>query len=421
MSPESKIYPLKLVLMSATLRVEDFTSGKRLFHNPPPVIEVPTRQYPVTIHFSKRTEIVDYIGQAYKKVISIHKRLLPGGVLVFVTGQREVQYLCQKLRKASRELVMRHNQSNVENESDELPEMNSVEGVDMKEIDEACGVGENQACQQTDRFSSYDDDQYDVGGDESDFSYDSESDSDLETIGNNGDSTDHENSADGHISGVLSDAGTFSSLKAAFEALAGKVSASSHSNRSAETNPANLEGGKVAANPNVLDKKGTDNGVSLGPMRVLPLYAMLPAAAQLRVFQEVKEGERLVIVATNVAETSLTIPGIKYVVDTGREKVKNYNSSNGMETYEIQWISKASAAQRAGRAGRTGPGHCYRIYSSAVFNNIFPDFALAEICKIPVDGVVLLMKSIGIDKVCSHKTVLFSFFFPGGVRVFVTC
>lgn len=117
-------------------------------------------------------------------------------------------------------------------------------------------------------------------------------------------------------------------------------------------------------------------------------------------FKEIKEGERLVVVATNVAETSLTIPGIKYVVDTGREKVKKYNSSNGVETYEVQWISKASAAQRAGRAGRTGPGRCYRLYSSAVFN-IFPDFSIAEILRVSLDGVVLLVKSMGVPEVIS--------------------
>ncbi|XP_031371531.1 ATP-dependent RNA helicase DEAH13 [Punica granatum] len=398
-SPESKIYPLKLVLMSATLRVEDFSSGKRLFRYPPPVIEVPTRQYPVTIHFSKRTEIVDYIGQAYKKVISIHKRLPPGGVLVFVTGQREVEYLCQKLRKASRELVMRSNHRNAENESDAVPEMNLVEGIDMNEIDEAYQIGDNH--QQTDRFSSYDDDQYDIREDESDVPNDSESESDFETVDANGVSGDDKTSADGNLSGVLNNEGTLSSLKAAFDALAGKVSASSNSNTANKTDPVALQEVPDAVNPNILEEKGGKNGASNGPMRVLPLYAMLPTAAQLHVFQEVNEGERLVIVATNVAETSLTIPGIKYVVDTGREKVKNYNSSNGMETYEIKWISKASAAQRAGRAGRTGPGHCYRLYSSAVFHNIFPDFALAEISKIPVDGVVLLMKSMGIDKVAN--------------------
>lgn len=97
-----------------------------------------------------------------------------------------------------------------------------------------------------------------------------------------------------------------------------------------------------------------------------------------------KEGERLVVVATNVAETSLTIPGIKYVVDSGREKVKKHDPSNGTEEYGIEWISKASAAQRAGRSGRTGPGHCYRLYSSAVFTNLFPQFSTAEISKVPL-------------------------------------
>ncbi|PKI70333.1 hypothetical protein CRG98_009213 [Punica granatum] len=310
-SPESKIYPLKLVLMSATLRVEDFSSGKRLFRYPPPVIEVPTRQYPVTIHFSKRTEIVDYIGQAYKKVISIHKRLPPGGVLVFVTGQREVEYLCQKLRKASRELVMRSNHRNAENESDAVPEMNLVEGIDMNEIDEAYQIGDNH--QQTDRFSSYDDDQYDIREDESDVPNDSESESDFETVDANGVSGDDKTSADGNLSGVLNNEGTLSSLKAAFDALAGKVSASSNSNTANKTDPVALQEVPDAVNPNILEEKGGKNG----------------------------------------------------------------------------------------RAGRTGPGHCYRLYSSAVFHNIFPDFALAEISKIPVDGVVLLMKSMGIDKVAN--------------------
>ena len=99
------IFPLKIMLMSATSQV-DFNSG-RLFHSPPPVINVPTRQFLVTVHFSKRTEIADYIGQAYKKLIAIHKKLSLGGILAFVVGQREVEYLCRKLRKASREPMAR--------------------------------------------------------------------------------------------------------------------------------------------------------------------------------------------------------------------------------------------------------------------------------------------------------------------------
>uniref|UniRef100_A0A5B7BJH8 RNA helicase n=1 Tax=Davidia involucrata TaxID=16924 RepID=A0A5B7BJH8_DAVIN len=400
-SPESKISPLKLVLMSATLRVEDFVSGRRLFHNPPPVIEVPTRQYPVTIHFSKRTEIVDYIGQAYKKVLSIHKRLPAGGILVFVTGQREVEYLCRKLRKASREIVENSSKGNVGNEVSAVSEENPIEEYDMKEINEAFGMQGNSGHQQTDRFSSYDEDHGYLDEDESDSSYDSGTDSDLEEVGDDGNLLNQKPlEADGNLADIFGEDGSLASLKVAFEALAGKstIRPNSEGKQVVSVTP---EGCSNQSNSSLGEKMDRSSGLCAGSMCVLPLYAMLPASAQLRVFEEIKEGERLVVVATNVAETSLTIPGIKYVVDTGREKVKNYNSSNGMETYEVQWISKASAAQRAGRAGRTGPGHCYRLYSSAVFNNIFPDFSIAEISKIPVDGVVLLMKSMGISKVAN--------------------
>ncbi|VFQ68648.1 unnamed protein product [Cuscuta campestris] len=364
-SSEEKIYPLKLVLMSATLRVEDFVASGRVFHDPPPVIEVPTRQYPVTTHFSKRTEIVDYVGQAYKKVLSIHKRLPAGGILVFVTGQREVEFLCRKLRQASKDIIKKN--GNLENES--LPILRPGEENDMEEISKAFEVNKSSNLEITERFNSYNEDYPDACADESDCSYDSEDDSDLEY------SSDFDDQLNQN---PLESDGILDSLKAAFDALSAKKALVS--NTASESNTRSVP-------------------PCVGPMCVLPLYAMLPASAQLRVFEEVKEGERLVVVATNVAETSLTIPGIKYVVDTGREKVKKYNLSNGMEMFEVQWISKASASQRAGRAGRTGPGHCYRLYSSAVFNDIFAPFSDAEILKVPVDGVVLLMKSMHIDKV----------------------
>ncbi|PIN24158.1 DEAH-box RNA helicase [Handroanthus impetiginosus] len=394
---DNRIYPLKLVLMSATLRVEDFVSGRRIFHDPPPVIEVPTRQYPVTIHFSKKTEIIDYVGQAFKKVLAIHKRLPPGGILVFVTGQREVEYLCQRLRRASREIVAKAVKGN--NEASSISEEKPPEENDMKEISEAFEVQGNSGHVITERFGSYVEEDLEVlSEDESDICYDSSEDSDLEFF------SDDENESkpvesDGKLLDILGAEGTLTSLKSAFEALAGKNASGSCTEVKDVVQTA--EGGPSRSNSIVQRNVEKDKGFPTGPMRVLPLYAMLPASSQLRVFEYVKDGERLVVVATNVAETSLTIPGIKYVVDTGREKVKNYNSSNGMETYEIQWISKASAAQRAGRAGRTGPGHCYRLYSSAVFNNLFPDFSSAEISKVPVDGVVLLMKSMHIGKVAN--------------------
>ncbi|XP_008451537.1 ATP-dependent RNA helicase DEAH13 isoform X1 [Cucumis melo] len=388
-SLEDMIFPLKLVLMSATLRVEDFISGGRLFHVSPPIIEVPTRQFPVTVHFSKRTDIVDYIGQAYKKVLAIHKKLPPGGILVFVTGQREVENLCKKLREASKKLMKKTSERNGENNNG-IVETNSIQNLDMNEINEAFEDREF-SIEQTDRFSSFDKDEFDINDDVSDASYNSGSDSELEF---NEDAMSDE--TDGHLTDVIMDDASMSSLKAAFDALDRKNALDLDKRQVDHTTDEDLSSKQCVS---ARLKENVEFGFPVGALHVLPLYAMLPAAAQLRVFEEVKEGERLVVVATNVAETSLTIPGIKYVVDTGREKVKTYNSSNGIENYEVQWISKASAAQRAGRAGRTGPGHCYRLYSSAVFSNTLPDFSLAEIAKIPVDGVVLLMKSMGISKV----------------------
>jgi ATP-dependent RNA helicase DHX37/DHR1 len=95
---EGAIKPLRIVIMSATLRIEDFASNTSLFATPPPVIHVPARQHPVTMHFSRKT-VGDYVQEAYKKVCKIHARLPPGGVLVFMTGQAEIMQLCRRLEK----------------------------------------------------------------------------------------------------------------------------------------------------------------------------------------------------------------------------------------------------------------------------------------------------------------------------------
>ncbi|PIA57500.1 hypothetical protein AQUCO_00600312v1 [Aquilegia coerulea] len=391
-NPENIISPLKLVIMSATLRVEDFVSQRNLFLEPPPVIEVPARQFPVSIHFSKRTEIVDYMGQAYKKVMAIHKRLPAGGILVFVTGQREVEHLCKRLRKISRQLTYIKSKRETENEVNVASETNSIpQDANMKDISEAFEI-HDPTHRQIDRFGVSEEDSDNSDADDSYTSDDSGTESDLTIDG------DSDDDVGGSLGNESSEAGSLSALKAAFEALAGKNPPKCDSEVLGHSETLVTEG-RSESSPSISEKKRGPSGLSVGGLHVLPLYAMLPAASQLRVFGKVKDGERLVVVATNVAETSITIPGIKYVVDTGRQKVKKYNSTNGMETYEIQWISKASAAQRAGRAGRTGPGHCYRLYSSAVFSNIFSDFSSAEISKVPVDGVVLLLKSMGIDKV----------------------
>ncbi|KAG8736516.1 putative ATP-dependent RNA helicase dhr2 [Ceratobasidium sp. 414] len=103
---------------------------------------------------------------------------------------------------------------------------------------------------------------------------------------------------------------------------------------------------------------------------VCPMYAALPTHQQTRIFQPPPKGERKVILSTNIAETSITIPGVKYVIDSGMCKEKGYQSRNagtGVETLTLRPISKSSAIQRAGRAGREGPGLCFRLYTEQAY------------------------------------------------------
>lgn len=92
------------------------------------------------------------------------------------------------------------------------------------------------------------------------------------------------------------------------------------------------------------------------PLAILPIYSQLPADLQAKIFQRSENNARKVVVATNIAETSLTVDGIMYVIDTGYCKLKVYNPRIGMDALQVTPISQANANQRSGRAGRTGPG-----------------------------------------------------------------
>jgi ATP-dependent RNA helicase DHX8/PRP22 len=102
---------------------------------------------------------------------------------------------------------------------------------------------------------------------------------------------------------------------------------------------------------------------------ILPVYSALPSEMQSRIFEPAPPGSRKCIIATNIAEASLTIDGVFYVVDPGFSKIKVFNPKLGMDTLVVAPISQASARQRAGRAGRTGPGKCYRLYTENAFKN----------------------------------------------------
>lgn len=315
---EGSLPPLKLVLMSATLRIEDFTESKKLFAGDAPnVVKVPGRTFPVTIHHSKTTELDDYETVAFHKVCKIHRKLPKGGILVFLTGKQEIMRMVRRLRTA---LIPK---SEVEPENKDEPDVH---------IDSSLKSALNYGPRDMD---------------------DDEADGDLYQ---NDDNLDDFEEYEQNSCSKLNDSTVNETEKIELDKTPKKV-------------------------------------------KILPLYSLLSVKDQAKVFDPVEEDTRLIVVATNIAETSLTIPGVSYVVDTGRQKCLNYHAGTGVASYDVMWISKASADQRAGRAGRTGPGHCYRIYSSSVYSRQLDPFALPEVLTRPLEDVVLAMKSMNIMNV----------------------
>jgi pre-mRNA-splicing factor ATP-dependent RNA helicase DHX38/PRP16 len=129
---------------------------------------------------------------------------------------------------------------------------------------------------------------------------------------------------------------------------------------------------------------------------VLPIYSQMPADLQAKIFDPAPPGVRKVIVATNIAETSLTVDGIMYVVDTGFSKLKVYNPKMGMDTLQITPVSQANAGQRAGRAGRTGPGKAFHLYTEQAYKNDLYVQTIPEIQRTNLSNTVLLLKSLGV-------------------------
>jgi pre-mRNA-splicing factor ATP-dependent RNA helicase DHX15/PRP43 len=144
--------------------------------------------------------------------------------------------------------------------------------------------------------------------------------------------------------------------------------------------------------------------IDVGPLAVYPLYSTLPPAQQQRIFDKapapVRPGGkpgRKCIISTNIAETSLTIDGIVYVIDPGFSKQKIYNPRNRIESLLVSPISKASAQQRAGRAGRTRPGKCFRLYTEKAFKKELIEQTYPEILRSNLSNTVLELKKLGVE------------------------
>ncbi|CAB3401390.1 unnamed protein product [Caenorhabditis bovis] len=139
---------------------------------------------------------------------------------------------------------------------------------------------------------------------------------------------------------------------------------------------------------------------NVGKLWIVPCYGALPAREQMKAFDSTPHGTRKVVVATNIAEASVTIPGICYVVDSGYVKLRALNAKNGIESLMRVAISQASAEQRAGRAGRIRPGKAFRLYPEAEFKKLI-EGTVPEIQRCHLAPVILQLKALGIQNI--HK------------------
>uniref|UniRef100_A0A0N4ZUS9 RNA helicase n=1 Tax=Parastrongyloides trichosuri TaxID=131310 RepID=A0A0N4ZUS9_PARTI len=295
--------PLKLIIMSATLSLDEFLQ-KHLFPTViPKVIKVESRQFPVTVHFEKSTP-TDFCDAAFRKVCEIHEKLPTGAILVFVSGQAEVERIVKLLKTRyplkKEKLRQIKQQKKKKKDNDDNIDIDEFGSADAACFDENL---EDNECIVT-KFSN-------------------------------------------------------------------------------EINPPPSD---------------------VQSLYCLPLYSLLSTERQQKIFNPIPKNSRLCIVSTNVAETSITIPNIKYVVDTGKEKRKEYDIVTGVSRFVVSWCSQASANQRSGRAGRVQAGHAYRLYSSAVFQG-FDKFSIPEILNKPTDQLVLHLKAMNIVKVINFPFV----------------
>ena len=301
------ILPLRLIIMSATLRVTEFSENK-IFSEllKPRIVEISTRQYQVNIYHSKKTEN-DYINEAFKYCCKIHNRLPEGNVIVFLTGKREILDLCKKLRE-------------------EFSGINKLE-KEEENINEEKQIVQNE---------------------------------DKEEIKKEND--DKENK-----------------------------------NNDKENNIEKKEEEKIMEEIEEDKKDIIKDKKEYSPVIILPLYSSMEPEEQMKIYAEHK-GKRMIVVATNVAETSLTIPDVRYVIDSGRVKKRIYKSGLSFSTFKIEWISQASANQRSGRAGRTCEGYCYRLYSNGLYVKM-DKFTEPQISTSPLSQVILTLKSMKVKNI----------------------
>ena len=341
--------PLKLIIMSATLRVTDFTENAPLFPVPPPVVEVSARQHPVTVHFNRRTPIYTYMQEALKKACKIHRKLPGGGILIFLTGRREIDWMCRNLRE---ELAQHKNRSQKPKARPQLrdgaftaagPNAGEKRKIKDETATELEGEEKTEESGHKEAFLFGQDDGADSDVDDADAAEDgADYDDDDEAEEKALRADDDESSEDEDLLDDEYDLSESEEEDAEHDSDEESEDEEAKSKRTVLLDGAALAKGAAGLTGNDIGSatrrtptatvakeadKPTDAAQSDAPKRakvskrpskvlVLPLYSMLSGPQQLKAFNRAPKGVRVIVVATNVAETSITIPGMRYVVDT---------------------------------------------------------------------------------------------------------
>jgi len=295
---------LKLLVMSATLNMVKFSD----FFDECPIFSIPGRLYDIDIFYQKNlnfsTSKSKYVSLAVDTALNIHQNQSLGHILVFLTGQSEIERACKEIKELEKEL------------------------------------------------------------DYSTFPYNIKL---FNQIG----------SRDSEIMEKLRDR--------VFD----------HENENVKNNYYHNHSNNLSSS---LSYSQEDDSMYIKGLYIFPIYSVLETRHQKSIFKEVPPGYRKVIFATNIAQTSLTIPGIKYVIDSGFVKQFIYKPELSMDILDITPISKTAAIQRAGRAGRTQNGKVYRLYSKLAYEELEQD-TLPEIKRCNLLGSVLLLKKLKLKNI----------------------
>lgn len=383
--------PLKVVIMSATLHQKELLDNDSLFHCKPLVFEIPMRTYPVAVHYELATE-PNYVQAAIDKAAMIHTYYDPGSMLIFLSGKREIEACIDGLKnrlihKSTRTASKSDNKALYDKLHDERKYSETFDNTIFDPVQHVTDDDGEEGYDSNPVLKMLQDYANEVKG--------KARRKELEAVDSSMRCVPELAQSD---TVDMTDDAVFNTYNTVLASTA--VS-------SADQQQDEQEVERLISEFKECESRKRAGAVKDAPPEpiILPLYGTLDIVDQSRVFSKEYQDKakyRLIVVSTNVAEASITIPNIRYVIDAGKAKEKQ--EYNAVTALTVQFISKANADQRAGRAGRTAPGHCFRLYSPGLFQRMH-DFPVPEILRLPITGLILAMLKLGASDVRSFPFV----------------